>query len=95
MTLLNLYKAHAYVTLKLLAEEMGLDGMGPERLRREILAFGDRVEIDPERRVMTVYARRIPRARGQRAYEWLCYHLADHLTTFSRDGVPYRLEFSW
>lgn len=95
MTLLNLYKAHAYVTLKLLAEEMGLGGMGPERLRREVLAFGDRVEIDPQRRVMTVYARRIPRARARRAYEWLCYRLADHLTTFSRDMVPYRLEFSW
>jgi len=64
MTLLNLYKAHAYVTLKLLAEEMGLDGMGPERLRREVLAFGDRVEIDPARRMMTVHARRIPRARA-------------------------------
>lgn len=64
MTLLNLYKAHAYVTLKLLAEEMGLDGMGPERLRREVLAFGDRVEVDPQRRVMVVYARRIPRARA-------------------------------
>jgi len=95
MTLLNLYKAHAYVTLKLLAEEMGLAGMGPERLRREILAFGDRVEIDPQRQVMTVYARRIPRARAQWAYEWLCYRLADHLTTFNRDGVSYRLEFSW
>lgn len=95
MTLLNLYKAHAYVTLKLLAEEMSLDGMGPERLRREVLAFGDQVEIDPERRVMTVYAGRIPRARARWAYEWLCYQLADCPATFSRDGVPYRLEFSW
>lgn len=95
MTLLNLYKAHAYVALKLLAEEMGLDGMGPERLRREILAFGDRVEIDPVRRVMTVYARRIPRARARWAYEWLCYRLADYQATFRRDGVPHRLEFSW
>lgn len=95
MTLLNLYKAHAYVTLKLLAEEMGLEGMGPERLRREVLAFGDRVEVDPERRVMRVYARRIPRARARWAYEWLCYRLADRPATFSRDGVPYRLEFSW
>jgi len=42
ITLLNLYEAHAYVILKLLAEEMGLDGMGPERLRREVLAFGNR-----------------------------------------------------
>ena len=95
MTLLNLYKAHAYVTLKLLAEEMGLDGTGPERLRREVLAFGDRVEIDPARRVMTVYARRIPRARARWAYEWLCCRLADRLATFSRNGVPHCLEFSW
>jgi hypothetical protein len=95
MTRLNLYKAHAYVTMKLLAEERGLDGMGPERLRREVLAFGDRVEIDPVRRVMTVYAGRIPRARVRWAYEWLCYQLADRPVTFSRDGVPYRLEFSW
>jgi len=95
MTLLNLYKKHTYVALKLLAEEMGLAGMGPERLRREVLAFGDRVEIDFQRQVMTVYARRIPRARGQRAYEWLCYRLADRPATFNRDGVPYRLEFSW
>lgn len=95
MALLNLYKAHAYVTLKLLAEEMGLDGTGPERLRREVLTFGDRVEIDPSRRVMTVYARRIPRARARWAYEWLCCRLADRLATFSRDGVSYCLEFSW
>jgi len=95
MTLLNLYKTHAYVTLKLLAEEMGLNGMGPERLRREVLAFGDRVEVDPQRRVMTVYARRIPRARARWAYEWLCCRLVDRPTTFSRDGIPYRLEFSW
>lgn len=95
MTLLNLYKAHAYVTLKLLAEEMGLDGTGPERLRREVLAFGDRVEIDPARRVMIVYARRIPRARARWAYEWLCCRLADRLVTFSRNGVPHCLEFSW
>ncbi|NIN68306.1 MAG: hypothetical protein GTO63_27080 [Anaerolineae bacterium] len=95
MTLLNLYKAQAYVALKLLAEEMGLDGMGPQRLRREVLAFGDRVEIDPARRVMTVYAQRIPRARPRQAYEWLCYRLTDRPITFTRGGVPYRLEFSW
>ena len=95
MTLLNLYKMHTYVALKLLAEEMGLAGIGPERLRREVLVFGEGVEIDPKRQVITVYARRIPRARGQWAYEWLCYRLADRLATFDRDGVPYRLEFSW
>ena len=74
---------------------MGLAGMGPERLRREVLAFGERVEIDPQRQVMTVYARRIPRARGRWAYEWLCYRMADRPATFNRDGVPHRLEFSW
>jgi hypothetical protein len=95
MTLLNLYKMHTYVALGLLAEEMGLAGMGPERLRREVLAFGERVEIDPKRQVMTVYARRIPRARGRWAYEWLCYRLADRPVMFNRDEVPYRLEFSW
>jgi hypothetical protein len=95
MTLLNLYKAHAYVALKLLAEELGLDGMGPARLRREVLAFGDRVEIDPARQVMTVYAQPIPRARTRWAYEWLCARLADRPATFPRDGVPYRLVFSW
>ena len=95
ITLLNLYKMHTYVALKLLTEEMGLAGMGPERLRREVLVFGQRVEIDPQRQVMTVYARRIPRARGRWAYEWLCYRLADRPVMFNRDGVPYRLEFSW
>ncbi|MBU1878260.1 MAG: hypothetical protein KJ734_04860 [Chloroflexi bacterium] len=95
MTLLNLYQAHAYVALKLLAEELGLAGMGPARLRRELLVFGDRVEIDPARQVLTVYARRIPRARVRWAYEQLCARLADRPATFPRAGVPYRVVFSW
>ena len=72
LTLLNLFKDHALVCLHLLAHLLGLDGAGPERLRREFFAYGDRIEFDHTRRIMTVFAQRFPRARTQQAYERLC-----------------------
>jgi hypothetical protein len=47
LALLNLFKDHALVVLHLLAHLLGLDGAGPERLRREFFAHGDRIEFDP------------------------------------------------
>ena len=68
---------------------------GPERLRRSFLAFGDRVEFDQDRLIATVYARPFPRAQTQRAYERLCSDLHDVPITLTRNGVRYRLRFSW
>jgi hypothetical protein len=95
LTLLNLFKDHAFVCLHLLAHLLGLDGAGPERLRREFFAYGDRIEFDHTRRIMTVFAQRFPRARTQQAYERLCAQLNDCPVTFMRDGVTYRVRFSW
>ena len=95
LTLLNLFKDHALVCLHLLAHLLGLDGAGPERLRREFFAYGDRIEFDHTRRIMTVFAQRFPRARTQQAYERLCAQLNDCPVTFMRDGVTYRVRFSW
>lgn len=95
LTLLNLIKSHARVALTMVARLLGLDGAGPQRLRREFLAFGDRVEFDHERRIVTVYARPFPRARSQQAYERLCGRLFDVPITLTRDGVEYRVRFSW
>ena len=95
LTLLNLFKDHALVVLHLLAHLLGLDGAGPARLRREILAHGDRIEFDPGCKVMTVYAKPFPRARSQLAYEHLCAQLNERPVTFVRDGRTYRVRFSW
>ena len=75
LTLLNLFKAHALVALQILAGLLGLDEAGPKRLRRTFLAFGDRVEFDPEQQIATVYVRRFPRAPTLQAYEQLCRSL--------------------
>jgi hypothetical protein len=94
LTLLNLFKNHALVALRILAQQLDLAGAGPTRLRREFLPFGDRVEFDHQQRIVTVYAQRFPRARARRAYEHLCALLADHTVTLERDGVSYRVRFS-
>ncbi len=95
LTLLNLFKNHARVALKLLARRLGLEEAGPARLRRTFLAFGDRVEFDHDKRTATVYARPFPRAQTQQAYERLCSALADVPITLTRNGVSYRVHFSW
>lgn len=91
LTLLNLFKTHARVALKILARQLGMEEAGPNRLRRTFLAFGDRVEFDHEQRIATVYARRFPRASTRQAYEWLC----GVLVTLTRHGINYRVRFSW
>jgi len=95
LTLLNLFKTHALVALKILARQLGLAEAGPKRLRRTFLAFGDRVEFDHEQRIVTVYARHFPRASTQQAYERLCGLLHDVPITLTRNGVSYRVRFSW
>ena len=94
LTLLNLFKNHALVALHILAQQLGLDGAGPARLRREFLPFGERVEIDHRQRTVTVYAQRFPRARMQHAYERLCALLNDLPVALERNGVGYRVRFS-
>ena len=94
LTLLNLFKNHALVALHILAQQLGLDGAGPARLRREFLPFGDRVEIDHQQRTVIVYAQRFPRARMQHAYERLCALLNDLPVTIERNGLSYRVRFS-
>jgi hypothetical protein len=95
LTLLNLFKSHARVALKLLARRLGLAEAGPNRLRRAFLAFGDRVEFDDDKQIATVYARPFPRAQTQQAYERLCFVLADVPILLTRNGVSYRVQFSW
>ncbi len=95
LTLLNLFKTHALVALHILARQLGLDGAGPARLRREFLSFGESVEFDHQQRTVTVYAQRFPRARTQQAYERLCALLADLPVTLVRGGISYRVRFSW
>jgi hypothetical protein len=95
LTLLNLFKSHARVALKLLARRLGLEEAGPNRLRRAFLAFGDRVEFDHAKQIATVYARPFPRAQTQQAYERLCSVLADVPIILPRNGVSYRVQFSW
>ena len=95
LTLLNLFKTHALVALKILARQLGLAEAGPKRLRRAFLAFGDRVEFDHGQRIATVYARRFPRASTQQAYEQLCGLLHDVPIILTRNGVSYRVRFSW
>ena len=95
LTLLNLFKSHARVALKLLAHRLGLAEAGPNRLRRAFLAFGDRVEFDDDKQIATVYARPFPRAQTQQAYERLCFVLADVPILLTRNGVSYRVQFSW
>jgi hypothetical protein len=95
LTLLNLFKNHALVALHILAQQLGLDGAGPARLRREFLPFGDRVEIDHRQRTVIVYAQRFPRARMQHAYERLCALLNDLPVALERNGLSYRVRFSY
>ena len=95
LTLLNLFKTHALVALKILARQLGMGEAGPKRLRRIFLAFGDRVEFDHEQRTATVYARRFPRASTQQAYERLCGWLYDVPITLTRNGLSYRVCYSW
>lgn len=95
LTLLSLFKTHALVALTLLARQLGLEGAGPERLRRQFLAFGDRVEFDADRGIATVYAAPFPRAATQQAYERFCSLAHDLPTTLRHNGVLYRLRFSW
>jgi hypothetical protein len=95
LTLLNLFKSHARVALKLLAGRLGLEEAGPNRLRRAFLAFGDRVEFDHDKQIATVYAHPFPRAQTQQAYERLCWALADVPIMLTRNGVSYRVQFSW
>jgi hypothetical protein len=95
LTLLNLFKSHARVALQLLARQLDLDEAGPNRLRRAFLAFGDRVEFDHDKQMVTVYARPFPRAQTQQAYERLCSTLTDVPIMLTRNGVSYRVQFSW
>ncbi len=95
LTLLNLFKSHAQVALKLLARRLGLDEARPNRLRRAFLAFGDRVEFDHNKQIATVYARPFPRAQTQQAYERLCSVLVDVPIMLTRNGTSYRVQFSW
>jgi len=95
LTILNLFKLHALLALKILARRLGWPEAGPERLRRAFLAFGDRVEFDHDQRIATVYARPFPRAQTQQAYERLCSELHDVPLTLTHNGVSYRLRFSW
>ncbi len=95
LTLLSLFKAHALVALTLLARQLGLDGAGPNRLRRQFLAFGERVEFDAHSHIATVYAAPFPRAATQQAYERFCALAHELPITLPRNGIPYRLRFSW
>ncbi len=95
LTILNLFKDQTLVALHLLAHLLGLDGAGPARLRREFLAHGDRLEFDHGNHSLTVFAKPFPRARTQRAYEWLCAQLNTRPVTFMRDCAAYRVRFSW
>jgi hypothetical protein len=95
LTLLNLFKSHALVALKLLARQLGLEEAGPNRLRRAFLAFGDRVEFDHDKQIATVYARPFPRAQTQQAYERLCSVLADVPIILTHNEISYRIQFSW
>lgn len=95
LTLLNLFKTHALVASKILADQLGMAEAGPNRLRRAFLAFGDRVEFDREKRVAMVYARHFPRASTQQAYERFCGLLHDVPVTLTRNGISYRVRFSW
>ncbi|MCP4538081.1 MAG: hypothetical protein GY832_13145 [Chloroflexi bacterium] len=95
LTLLHLFKSHARVALKLLARQLDLEEAGPNRLRRAFLAFGDRVEFDHDQQIATVYARPFPRAQTQQAYERLCSVLTDVPIKLTRNGISYRVQFSW
>ena len=95
LTLLSLFKAHALVALTLLARQLGLDGAGPNRLRRQFLAFGNRVEFDVHSGIATVYAGPFPRAATQKAYERFCGLAHDLPIPLRHKGIPYRLRFSW
>jgi hypothetical protein len=94
LTLLSLFKSHALVALAILVRQLGLEGAGPQRLRRQFLAHGDRVVFDPQQQIATVYAKPFPRRATREAYEQLCALLQDVPITLERDGVVYRVRFS-
>jgi hypothetical protein len=94
LTLLSLFKSHALVALAILARQLGLNGAGPQRLRRQFLAHGDRVVFDLQQQIATVYAKPFPRRATRQAYEHLCALLQDVPITLERDGVVYRVRFS-
>ena len=83
------------MALKILARRLGLPEAGPERLRRSFLAFGDRVEFDPDQQIATVYARPFPRRPMQEAYERLCAELYDMPIELRHNDINYRVRFSW
>jgi len=95
LTLFNLFKAHASVALIMLAQLLGWDGAGPQRLRQAFLSFGHRVVFDHRLRIATVYPTQFPSARTQVAYERLCSHLHDTPLTLKRQGIEYQLRFHW
>jgi hypothetical protein len=94
LTLLNLFKQHARVALKLLARQLCLDEANPTRLRRSFLAFGSHVQFDHQQGLVTVYAQAFPRKPVQQAYEQYCAAMRDIPITLLRNGVAYRVRFS-
>lgn len=93
LTLLNLFKHHALVILKLLAQNLGLDSAGPKRLRRAFFPFGERVEFNPENKVATVFAKRFPTKEMRDAYAHLGESFEDNPPILTRQGISYRLQF--
>lgn len=93
-TLLTLFKAHALVALIILAAQLGIEGTGPDRLRREFLNHGQCVEFDHQRLIATVYAHPFPRARTQQAYARLGALLHDVPISLTRNGLSYQVRFS-
>lgn len=93
LTLLNLFKHHALVILKLLAQNLGLDTAGPERLRRAFFPFGERVEFNPQNQVATVFAKKFPTKEMRDAYAHFSSSLEDNPPTLTHQGVSYRLQF--
>ena len=94
LTLLNLFKQHAFVALKLLAIQLGLAEANPQRLRRSFLAFGSHIHFDHKQRIATVYAQPFPRKSVQLAYEQYCGAMSDIPISLSRNGITYRVRFS-
>lgn len=95
LTLFNLFKAHAQVALIMLAQILGWNGAGPQRLRQTFLAFGHRVEFDHHLRIATVFPTEFPSATTQTAYECLCSQLHGLPLTLMRQGIEYQLRFQW
>ncbi|MCP4262001.1 MAG: hypothetical protein GY774_31540 [Planctomycetes bacterium] len=94
LTLLNLFKQHARIALKLVARQLGLDEANPTRLRRSFLAFGSHVQFDHEQKLITVHAKSFPRKSMHQAYEQYCASMWDIPIILQRNGVSYRVRFS-